>query len=305
MPLSTLSSRKQEPSRYKDSGPSLSPEKYKKMKHKLREVLEEVDRLAELIEKQEKKINRLKKENGILIERLAKIEDSEPVSNISKPLKTAVEPNIKSLKREALCTDSPNSTKAGKAKRKITNPKTTSEAAPKKRRQKRIEVKPRRVQDLPRNSEGEYALPVQVGVLTVIDLGTIVHDRNTFHNERYIWPVGFTVQRSYASMVDPESQTIYVCKISDGGDGPKFHIEPEDQPDNPIIANTATGAWTTVVKAVNTVRKREHSNSASGPDYFGFSHPTIAKMIQDMPNADKCQQYIWQQFIVMAGRGPG
>ncbi|ORY07817.1 hypothetical protein K493DRAFT_403576 [Basidiobolus meristosporus CBS 931.73] len=315
MPLATYpSSKRDRSSKNKDVEPSPSPEKYKKLKQKLKEVLEEVDRLTEIVEKQERKVYRLKRENNILIERLAKLEDSDPLSEASSasepesdlsdvPLARRSPPKRKSEKGAK---ESPaKATPTANSKRKSPTTASPSEPAPKKRRQKRVEVKARRVQDLPKNEEGDYILPVQVGVLTVSDLGTIVYDRSTFHNERYIWPVGYTVQRSYASMVDPESQTTYVCRISDGGEGPKFHIEPEDQPDNPIIANTATGAWTTVVKAVNTIRKREHSNSASGPDYFGFSHPTIAKMIQDLPNADQCKQYIWQEFIVMAGRGPG
>jgi len=42
--------------------------------------------------------------------------------------------------------------------------------------------------------------------------------------------------------------------------------------------------------------------SASGPDYYGLTHPTIAKMIQDLPNADKCRNYVWQEFEVMQER---
>lgn len=57
------------------------------------------------------------------------------------------------------------------------------------------------------------------------------------------------------------------------------------------------------MKAANAIRKRDHSNSASGPDYFGFSNATIAKMIQDLPNADKCSTYVMQQFEEIAGSG--
>lgn len=41
---------------------------------------------------------------------------------------------------------------------------------------------------------------------------------------------------------------------------------------------------------------------ASGPDYYGFTHATIAKMIQDLPGADKCKNYIWQEFGEMHQR---
>lgn len=35
---------------------------------------------------------------------------------------------------------------------------------------------------------------------------------------------------------------------------------------------------------------------ASGPDYYGFTHATIAKMIQDLPGAANCINYVWQTF---------
>ncbi|OMJ11377.1 Transforming growth factor beta regulator 1 [Smittium culicis] len=91
-------------------------------------------------------------------------------------------------------------------------------------------------------------------------------------------------------------------KKGNSSGGPLFHIEAEDIPNNPVIATTATGAWTTVVKQVNKINNRIHSNSASGPDYYGFSHPTIAKMIQDLPNSGKCVNYVPQHFVVMKDR---
>lgn len=108
--------------------------------------------------------------------------------------------------------------------------------------------------------------------------------------------------RTYPSMVDPTSNTTITSTIVDGGDGPRFHIIAADMPDEPIVANSATGAWTVVVRRSNEIRHREHSNSASGPDYYGFKHPTIAKMIQDLPGTDLLQNYVWQNFEEMEPR---
>ncbi|KAJ2594246.1 hypothetical protein H4R99_005881 [Coemansia sp. RSA 1722] len=179
-----------------------------------------------------------------------------------------------------------------------------SQQQPVKRRKRHHDIgsKVRSVQPVPRDKDGNYEMPVQVGILTVLNLGKIVWDQDSYHNERYIWPVGYTVQREYYSMKDPDQQVIYTCWITDGGDAPLFHVEAEDMVGSPIAAPTATGAWTTVLRAVNQIRQREHSNSASGPDYFGFSHPTIAKMIQDLPGADRCRSYIMQHFVEMKDR---
>ncbi|KAG0292166.1 hypothetical protein BGZ98_002706, partial [Dissophora globulifera] len=157
-------------------------------------------------------------------------------------------------------------------------------------------AKVRKVQLLEKDESGSIKLPVTVGIITIQSIGHVVFDREAFHNDRYIFPVGYKMSRSYNSMIDPLSQTTYTCTVIDDGEAPKFQIDAEDQPEKPIIAGTATGAWTHVVKAANAIRKRDHSNSASGPDYFGFSNATIAKMIQDLPNAEKCQSYIMQRF---------
>ncbi|KAG0378455.1 hypothetical protein BGX24_003813 [Mortierella sp. AD032] len=154
----------------------------------------------------------------------------------------------------------------------------------------------RKVQVLEKDENGNIKFPVTIGIITIMKIGHVVSDREAFHNERYIWPVGYTMSRSYNSMVNPNEQTVYTCSVIDDGEAPKFQIDAEDQPGKPIIAGTATGAWTHVVKTANAIRKRDHSNSASGPDYFGFSNATIAKMIQDLPHADECKSYISQRF---------
>ncbi|GAN05940.1 conserved hypothetical protein [Mucor ambiguus] len=181
---------------------------------------------------------------------------------------------------------------------------TVPSAPPKRSRINRNKFKTRRVQPIQRDQRGSPILPLQIGVLTVTNLGKIVTDRDAFHNERYIFPVGYTVQRVYPSMVNPTNNTLITSTIIDGGGeaGPKFQVVAADQPDKPIVANSATGAWTVVVRKANEIRQRDHSNSASGPDYFGLRHPTIAKMIQDLPGAGELKDYIWQDFEEMEPR---
>ncbi|KAI7898377.1 F/Y-rich N-terminus-domain-containing protein [Cokeromyces recurvatus] len=179
---------------------------------------------------------------------------------------------------------------------------TTPSTPPKRSKMGRVSLKTRRVQPIERDADGKPKLPQQIGVLTVLNLGKIITDRPAFHNERYIFPVGYTVSRTYPSMIDPDSNTTITSTILDGGDGPRFHVVAADMPDEPIIANSATGAWTVVVRRSNEIRHRDHSNSASGPDYYGFKHPTIANLIQDLPGAKELKQYVWQSFEEMEPR---
>ena len=99
-------------------------------------------------------------------------------------------------------------------------------------------------------------------------------------------------------------ECVYHCTILDGGDGPKFQIIPSDVPDQVIIAGTATGAWSSIVRRANQIRERQHSNSVSGPDFFGLGQNTIKHLIQQLPGADRLSvgaggggSYVWQNFV--------
>lgn len=53
------------------------------------------------------------------------------------------------------------------------------------------------------------------------------------------------------------------------------------------------------------VRGLSYNHNPVGPDFFGLRKNTIAKMIQDLPNVDKCMQYIWQTFEPARFNKPG
>ncbi|KAJ7079731.1 F/Y rich C-terminus-domain-containing protein [Mycena belliarum] len=169
-------------------------------------------------------------------------------------------------------------------------------AKPKRLKAHTVTSKSYSIPMVPRDKSGKPMLPLNVGIMTVISLGAVCM-REHFHTERYIFPVGYEVTRRYLSTVDVAAEVVYHCTILDGGDGPKFQIIPSDVPDRPIIAGTATGAWSAIVKQANAIRQRAHSNSVSGPDFFGLGQNTIKHLIQELPNADRLRDYVWQQFV--------
>ncbi|GAA5918493.1 hypothetical protein JCM1841_003265 [Sporobolomyces salmonicolor] len=189
-------------------------------------------------------------------------------------------------------------------------------AKPKKVRAHGITSGTYNIPHIPRNADGTPRLPMPIGTMTLKNLG-VVDPREAFHTERYIFPVGYEATRKYPSMVDRAENAEYVCRIVDGGDGmPRFELHPSDQPGYIISAGTPTGAWTQVVKAANKLRERNHSNSVSGPDYYGLSQNQVKAMIQELPGANQVPGYIWQTFVEDAApalgaddgkgrRGPG
>jgi len=272
-----------------------SEEKYKRLKKSLKKALNENDqlkfnnvKLQTKIDHYKKRLRYLKHERDILIEKIQQFESDSESSEISEKSK-----------------DSDVDSDASENKKNIQknkNEEDTSTPKRKSRSKRKRGNSVRRAQHVDTDENGNAILPIRLGVMTLHKLGTVVYDRDTFHNERYIFPVGYTLTRRYFSMVKSDEYVNYRCVVKDGGKAPIFEVTPEDAVDKKTSASSPTGAWISIVKAVNEMRNKDHSNSASGPDYFGFTSSTIAKLIQDLPNADKCKNYKWQKFETTSGR---
>jgi hypothetical protein len=76
-------------------------------------------------------------------------------------------------------------------------------------------------------------------------------------------------------------------------------IIPDDAPKYTIISDSAPGAWETVIQSACRVRNIPPIVSTSDIDDFGFTDPTIAKMVQDLKGARKCKDYAWQEFAII------
>ncbi|CAO3695715.1 unnamed protein product [Umbelopsis ramanniana] len=179
-------------------------------------------------------------------------------------------------------------------------------------RRKKRDTKPpnanelRTIVELEKDDHGNYKLPVEVDSWTVISLGKVIWDKPAFHNQRYIYPVGYVVKKWYRSMIDPHRDTQYICSILDGGNEPLFRLQADDNPKEVFQGQTPTSVWTIAVRRAFAVRNMEYGHNPVGPDFFGLRKNTIAKMIQDLPNADKCRNYVWQMFEIgrsKQGRG--
>ncbi|KAI9487618.1 MAG: hypothetical protein EXX96DRAFT_553973 [Benjaminiella poitrasii] len=158
--------------------------------------------------------------------------------------------------------------------------------------------------EVEKDGNGSYVLPVEIDSWTVIDLGTIIYDRPAYHNARYIYPTNYTVRKWYRSMVDPKSDTQYTCRILENGKEPKFEVTADDCP-TIYSGPTPTTVWTIIVRRAFAIRNQEYGHNPVGPDFFGLRKNTIAKMIQDLPNASKCSQYVWQVFEPARFNKPG
>jgi len=146
--------------------------------------------------------------------------------------------------------------------------------------------------EISRDAEGKPILPILAKGSTITELGIVVYDRPAYHSRNYIWPVGFKSTRKLPSIKNIGETTLYISEVVDGGSSPLFRITAMDYPELVLQHATSSGVW---VEALKLIKKRPNI-SVSGPEMFGFSDPTVKMLIQELPNARKCLNYIWKDF---------
>jgi len=137
------------------------------------------------------------------------------------------------------------------------------------------------------DNEGQPKMPLILGELVIENLGTIIPN-SPFITEKHIWPVGFTSTRYFSSMTNPDSRVKYTSSIIDSGEKPQFTVTAEDDPSHPISSTTPSGAWRIVLKKVigkGMIDDERKNVSVSGALRFGLSHPVVANLIRQLPNA--------------------
>jgi chromodomain-helicase-DNA-binding protein 7 len=99
--------------------------------------------------------------------------------------------------------------------------------------------------------------------------------------------------------LDPGKRARYTSEIIDIGESkPLFRVSMDDHPEVVFEGASPTGPWNLIASAV--LAKKGGSDrpiSLSGPEYYGLHCPAIVYLIQRMPGADKCVNYVMRQFV--------
>ncbi|GIL51716.1 hypothetical protein Vafri_7651 [Volvox africanus] len=134
------------------------------------------------------------------------------------------------------------------------------------------------------------ALPLVLGrKLRVLQLGKVVWLSRWFHDEKYIYPVGYTASRLMASGASGGREAQHLMEVVESDDGarPVFRITPEGK--TPVSADTATRAMRALFEDDDRVRSRAFAKT--GADLFGLSHPRVASLLRSLPGAERCERF--------------
>jgi len=142
------------------------------------------------------------------------------------------------------------------------------------------------------NNIAALGKPMVFGELTIECLGTII-PRYPYVFENQIYPVGFTSTRTFTSRLNPDREVLYTSMIVDASDRPQFVVIASDEPDSPYVSNQSPShCWRMVLQQfvdTDDLSSSTHKISVSGHLRFGLTHPEVAALIRDLPNAAQAQ----------------
>lgn len=132
--------------------------------------------------------------------------------------------------------------------------------------------------------------PMEIGDFKIISLGKIVKDSNSFQDENHIWPEGYTVLRRFHSVTDPNVYTSYKMEVLRDDkipSRPLFRVTSENG--EQFTGPNPSACWNKIYKRIQKLQpdglKTEGGLERifeSGIDMFGFSHPDITKLVQEL-----------------------
>lgn len=145
---------------------------------------------------------------------------------------------------------------------------------------------------------GQVIFPITLKDFEIHSLGEIIYDKPSYHTEDLIYPVGFCSTHVYGSVRNPEMKCIYTCKISDGGDFPRFEISSDGEDGACFVGTTPNECHSQLIAAINSVYDKPFliDDLNRGADFFGLSHPTMHELILSLSGVDKCSKYSTKNF---------
>jgi hypothetical protein len=136
-----------------------------------------------------------------------------------------------------------------------------------------------------KQKQHEDPTPVKIEGLTIRNFGRIDYDRDTFHDERHIWPVGFK-----SSWKDTEENTLYESEILDGATTKDVGLGARDAPIF-MVTVKKTGAQPVEYYGTSPAESWKKARSGDKSDHFGLSVLEVRRRIEGLKHADNCKHY--------------
>lgn len=172
------------------------------------------------------------------------------------------------------------------------------------------ESKQKKCHEVLRDEDGKPILPIVIFKGLIVNSLGELNTNPSFQAKKYILPVGFRSTRMYSSLSDMEKKATYVNEILEDDSGcPLFRVtcrEPEHEPEV-FQADTSSGVWAKIGKRINECKEavigKKNFTQLSGPEMFGYGHPTVIRLLQELPGVENLTKYEMQTFEVKEPKG--
>lgn len=132
---------------------------------------------------------------------------------------------------------------------------------------------------------------LRVGSLIFLSVGQLLpHQLQNFHNQNYIYPIGYKIIRFYWSMRHLNKRCKYICSIHENCGRPEFKVVVQETLENDVEIkdNTPKGVWQRILEQIAAMRRANQCvqlfpQFVSGEDLFGLTEPAVVRVLESLP----------------------
>ncbi|KAH8314216.1 hypothetical protein KR074_000765 [Drosophila pseudoananassae] len=140
--------------------------------------------------------------------------------------------------------------------------------------------------------------PVNLNSVLLHSLGEIISGNVNFHNDNWIYPVGYVATRIFAHPKDPRKKCVFTCKILNNAGIPQFQIIPDNDLDGVFFGESANACH---MELLNTIQRCPYVKvkipfELQGEVFFGLSNPKTQSLLMGDPGFQQCTNF--KSFIV-------
>ena len=135
--------------------------------------------------------------------------------------------------------------------------------------------------------------------LSLLNCG-FINTNPAYHSEHNLFPLGYKSIRVHASTKARGAKADYTCEILEGIDNkPLYKVTSSEDPEHPIVRDSSTGCWVYICNKVNDIAEvKKQKVTISGTERFGLLEANVARILEHLPSAEKCQKYAFKYRVV-------
>ncbi|XP_044258429.1 histone-lysine N-methyltransferase 2C-like isoform X2 [Tribolium madens] len=140
---------------------------------------------------------------------------------------------------------------------------------------------------------------LRVGSLIFLNVGQLLpHQLQNFHNQNYIYPIGYKIIRFYWSMRHLNKRCKYICSIHEACGRPEFKVIVQETLENDVEFKDSTpkAVWQRILEQIAVMRRENQCvqlfpQFVSGEDLFGLTEPAVVRVLESLPGIETLTDY--------------